>query len=455
MSLKSNKLYLNNKSLKRKKEELRLQQEKIEKQQELIRQSEFETYSNEQQRSLHHHQQLQDKNDSNLNNNNHSSELVKDNNFDCDPERNTDTVEDVNFDDFVKPKFTEKKDQHDDYQYAQETQQQALIRLHEEQQAVLIEKEKQVPPHPVIQPKLAPWAKKMEETTNNDLSLAEIQKIEAEHEHEARILKEARELQMKELNKVVEEESKESFITAKTNWQQNTEAEDFLQIIEEEYRLEKARQEKEKTNKKNRKKRYGTGTSLLPQQQQNLHNAPIKTVVANPTVVGFWDDTSSLKSRSSDDAPVVNKPKKSSKKVKEDSNTHNNKGNSSSGVSGDSDKGRQRNKFEDWCTNALKSYTVQVDIPTFLSFLESIDCPFEVNDYVNSYIGEGKGPKSFAKEYLERRSKWRNSLKKNNKMEDNLMAPATAINPGEYSEFQSVKGIASDRVNAGELDIPQ
>uniref|UniRef100_A0A0K2U6J5 GYF domain-containing protein n=1 Tax=Lepeophtheirus salmonis TaxID=72036 RepID=A0A0K2U6J5_LEPSM len=535
---------LKQQELEKKKEELRLQQEKIEKQQELIRQSEFETYSNEQQRSLHHHQQLQDKNDSNLNNNNHSSELVKDNNFDCDPERNTDTVEDVNFDDFVKPKFTEKKDrknrkaeekrknreakkenlmtqqkyipgmegslkpvepvvavpiEHDDYQYAQETQQQALIRLHEEQQAVLIEKEKQVPPHPVIQPKLAPWAKKMEETTNNDLSLAEIQKIEAEHEHEARILKEARELQMKELNKVVEEESKESFITAKTNWQQNTEAEDFLQIIEEEYRLEKARQEKEKTNKKNRKKDMGlaqasvwgsgstnlswaskTGTNIasqVPQQQQNLHNAPIKTVVANPTVVGFWDDTSSLKSRSSDDAPVVNKPKKSSKKVKEDSN---NKGNSSSGVSGDSDKGRQRNKFEDWCTNALKSYTVQVDIPTFLSFLESIDCPFEVNDYVNSYIGEGKGPKSFAKEYLERRSKWRNSLKKNNKMEDNLMAPATAINPGEYSEFQSVKGskaknkrpkpgkgqkmdvshllgfsVASDRVNAGELDIPQ
>ena len=60
---------------------------------------------------------------------------------------------------------------------------------------------------------------------------------------------------------------------------------------------------------------------------------------------------------------------------------------------------------------------------------------FQVNDYVKNYIGEGKGPKNFAKEYLERRSKYKNSLKGNNQnFEDELLTPAQAINPNRESE---------------------
>ena len=58
-----------------------------------------------------------------------------------------------------------------------------------------------------------------------------------------------------------------------------------------------------------------------------------------------------------------------------------------------------------------------------------------MNDYVKNYIGEGKGPKNFAKEYLERRSKYKNSLKSNHQhFDDELLTPAQAINPNRESE---------------------
>ena len=109
-----------------------------------------------------------------------------------------------------------------------------------------------------------------------------------------------------------------------------------------------------------------------------------------------------------------------------------------------------------------------------------------MNDYVKNYIGDGKGPKNFAKEYIERRSKWKNSLKSVRNNEDELLKPAAAINPNEPEEFVPVVGgggaggggkknkkknkskskldashllgfsvAAADRPNAGELDLPQ
>ena len=107
-----------------------------------------------------------------------------------------------------------------------------------------------------------------------------------------------------------------------------------------------------------------------------------------------------------------------------------------------------------------------------------------MNDYVKNYIGDGKGPKNFAKEYVERRSKYRNSLKSVKNFEDDLLTPAAAINPNEPDEPVPVLGgggasgkknkkknkskskldashllgfsvAAADRPNAGELDFGQ
>ena len=108
-----------------------------------------------------------------------------------------------------------------------------------------------------------------------------------------------------------------------------------------------------------------------------------------------------------------------------------------------------------------------------------------MNDYVKNYIGDGKGPKSFAKEYVERRSKYRNSLKSVKNFEDDLLTPAAAINPNDpndepvpvlggggaggkknkkknkskskldASHLLGFSVAAADRPNAGELDLPQ
>ena len=59
----------------------------------------------------------------------------------------------------------------------------------------------------------------------------------------------------------------------------------------------------------------------------------------------------------------------------------------------------------------------------------------QVHDYVKSYVGEGKAQKKFATDYLERRSRWKNSLKGGARYEDDLTVPASALSPGD-GEFQ-------------------
>ena len=50
-------------------------------------------------------------------------------------------------------------------------------------------------------------------------------------------------------------------------------------------------------------------------------------------------------------------------------------------------------------------------------------------------MGEGKAQKKFATDYLERRSRWKNSLKGGARYEDDLTVPASALSPGD-GEFQ-------------------
>jgi PERQ amino acid-rich with GYF domain-containing protein len=66
---------------------------------------------------------------------------------------------------------------------------------------------------------------------------------------------------------------------------------------------------------------------------------------------------------------------------------------------------KPKNEFEEWCTRSLQNMQAQVDIPTFLGFLMDIESPYEVHDYIKSYVGEEKPQKKFAVDYLERRSR--------------------------------------------------
>ena len=42
-------------------------------------------------------------------------------------------------------------------------------------------------------------------------------------------------------------------------------------------------------------------------------------------------------------------------------------------------KGKPQNEFDEWCIIALEKLEPQVDIPTFLGFLNDVESPYEVS----------------------------------------------------------------------------
>lgn len=46
-------------------------------------------------------------------------------------------------------------------------------------------------------------------------------------------------------------------------------------------------------------------------------------------------------------------------------------------------------------------------VPTFVSFLQDIDSPYEVHEYVKMYLGDTPESSNFARQFLERRSRQR------------------------------------------------
>ncbi|KAI1285346.1 hypothetical protein HDE_11874 [Halotydeus destructor] len=91
---------------------------------------------------------------------------------------------------------------------------------------------------------------------------------------------------------------------------------------------------------------------------------------------------------------------------------------------------RRQNKdeFVVWCEEALSSFQSALDVPTFVTFLKELESPFEVNDYVRSYLGENKDSRDFAKQFLEKRSFYRNKSKQQSSQEL-MWGPAPAITP--------------------------
>ncbi|XP_065370812.1 GIGYF family protein Gyf [Calliphora vicina] len=86
-------------------------------------------------------------------------------------------------------------------------------------------------------------------------------------------------------------------------------------------------------------------------------------------------------------------------------------------------------EFTNWCTKSLNNMNTKVDVPTFVSFLRDLESPYEVKDYIRMYLGESKEYIDFAKQFLERRSKYKNLQRAQNAHDDDLCKPALAITP--------------------------
>lgn len=95
--------------------------------------------------------------------------------------------------------------------------------------------------------------------------------------------------------------------------------------------------------------------------------------------------------------------------------------------------------FTQWCNKALGGLQVSVDIPTFIGFLRDIESAYEVKEYVRLYLGDDRCCMDFARQFLEKRSKWR-SAQRPQAQADDLCKPAPAVNPNTSAEFQEVKG---------------
>lgn len=176
-----------------------------------------------------------------------------------------------------------------------------------------------------------------------------------------------------------------------------------------------------------------------------------------PVVSGFWDDTQNSAtlqkpSKTNDSAfPALansvqpanvcsNKSKNVRAKKQEDVVTR---------LFGTHHK--PTDEFTLWCTEALSSFPSSVDVPTFVAFLKDVESPYEVQDYVKSYVGEGKEAREFARQFLERRSKFKNQSKPS-PIEENMWGPAPAITPSVYrTPASSVNGCDVNSATKGKI----
>ncbi|XP_058959916.2 GRB10-interacting GYF protein 2 isoform X2 [Pocillopora verrucosa] len=69
-------------------------------------------------------------------------------------------------------------------------------------------------------------------------------------------------------------------------------------------------------------------------------------------------------------------------------------------------------EFSVWCDQALRSLNIAsgIDIPTFSAFLRDVESPYEVYDYVKSYLGDNRETRDFAREFIERRKKQKDKI---------------------------------------------
>lgn len=169
---------------------------------------------------------------------------------------------------------------------------------------------------------------------------------------------------------------------------------------------------------------------------------------------GFWDNPEPAKSNKSAPASGRTPTKPTNAGNKGGSgNQNNNRGKKKGKDESDAvkklfaDNMSPADDFTRWCKGALNTLKVHasIDIPTFVTFLAEVESPYEVHDYIRSYLGDSKEVKEFAKQYLERRSKARNAQKERT-VEDDILAPAPAINP-TCTEFQEVKQTRNKKAN--------
>lgn len=290
-------------------------------------------------------------------------------------------------------------------------------------------------------------------------------------EHQAKSLPSLMEIQSEEKAnqaKLVEEEAKmerhtqKKQPTKKSGWgsaQSTPETLSLLEIQKEEKRHLALTKEKEKSAP--RPPVPDVRVDSLWSKPPKIQPDPLPTTKSN-----FWDQVLEESAPKAKQAPIP----KSSKQQKVNHSKSKN-------IKNDEEKVKslfqpqpsiKKSSFAEWCEVYLKGMnTGHLDIPTFISFMVDVQSPSEVEEYVQSYLGDSRDAKEFLRLFLEKREKGSN-------------VPSFARPPSSTSEldgFELVSGnskrskkkqkksqkldprllgfsvnAASDRVNMGEIE---
>ncbi|KAL5289831.1 GIGYF1 family protein [Megaselia abdita] len=244
---------------------------------------------------------------------------------------------------------------------------------------------------PMPIPSIAPWSAATKTNTNPPISLAEIQKAERRerrHEEQQRIVE------------PVISEAKDNLTWTKI-LPPPTGTKSFAEIQAEEAKESAAVTEQQKKQRIEdlasnsvtlNDGSWATAWKVIPTREQQLPLAKKKDIIVKKKVI---------------------EEKKSSDKLEKPNKN---------------DDGQI--EFLSWCYRSLTNLNPKIDVSTFITFLQDLDSPFEIKDYIRAYFGDNKESNDFAKQFLERRSKFKNIQRARQAHNDDLCQPAPAVNPG-------------------------
>ncbi|KAI4494245.1 hypothetical protein M0802_009114 [Mischocyttarus mexicanus] len=312
----------------------------------------------------------------------------------------------------------------------------------------------------------APWAQApCTPAPTTHASLADIQRLEREKKAEEQRYQQLMQQQLaqqKAVEAVQEAAAADSSKRLQFKWAEKAtssnkplQVKSLTQIQQEEQERIAKQQEKERQEKVGQKE----STSVLPNagiwgtasQCLNWTNSSSSSNSqawsTNTNTSGFWDDPTTIQ-RSSLTTKQATRPttKSISNQQPQQQQQQNNKSTKNKVKKEEElvkklfeQNTAKLDDFTQWCNKTLSGIQASVDIPTFVGFLRDIESPYEVKEYVRVYLGDNKQSTEFAKQFLEKRSKWRSSQRPQAQV-DNLFKPAPAVNPNAPTEFQEVKG---------------
>lgn len=255
------------------------------------------------------------------------------------------------------------------------------------------------------QAKLAPWAKKNQEEAQSKMSLMEIQKLEEKREREQQQLREEQMRAIREQQMREEEEMRRRQQSNRPSWasipangpnfasdhsQNQGPVKSLAEIQEEEARIERERREHQKMERKSRQDMNLATASVWGKAASNLSWASMAGTSGGPAQAppsqsqasrshnnnggGFWEEVPQSTGRSNQ--KQANQPTTGSQPVNQPQpQQQSKKGGKNKGGKTNSAKG---NAFEAWCISALEQFNTNLDIPTFMTFLNDIESPYEV-----------------------------------------------------------------------------